>query len=75
MKNEKLSKTNFMRNKRAFILTTVMCMGIGFAFLSSNLTITGNTNVSGNKWSIYFNKVDITVQGDISFIAVFTFTY
>ena len=50
----------FQMNKKAFIFMAVMCMGIGFAFLSSNLTITGNTSVSGNKWNVYFTNVQVS---------------
>ena len=50
----------FQINRKAFILMTVLCMGIGFAFLSSNLTITGNTSVSGNKWNVYFTNVQVS---------------
>ena len=48
------------KNKKAFLLMTILCMGIGFAFLSSSLTITGNTNVSASKWNIYFTNVQVT---------------
>ena len=51
---------NFMRNRKSFIFLIILCLGAGFAFLSSQLTITGNTSVSGNKWSVYFNNVEIT---------------
>ena len=57
---EKSKQKRFQINRKAFIFITVLCMGIGFAFLSSNLTITGNTSVSGNKWSVYFNNVQVT---------------
>ena len=56
---EKLRKKKFLRNKKSFIFITILCMGIGFAFLTSNLTITGNTSVSGNKWSVYFTNVQV----------------
>ena len=60
MKNEKLRTKQNRRNRKSFILLLVLCLGIGFAYFTSNLTINGNTSVSGNKWSVYFNKVDIT---------------
>ena len=60
MKNKlKAKQKKFQKNKKAFLLMTVLCMGIGFAFLSSNLTITGNTSVSGNKWNVYFTNVQV----------------
>ena len=57
---EKLRKNQFMRNKKSFVFLLILCLGVGFAFLSSQLTITGNTSVSGNKWSVYFNNVQVT---------------
>ena len=57
---EKKRNKKFLRNKRTFIFITILSMGIGFAFLSSNLTITGNTSVSGNSWNVYFNNVQVT---------------
>ncbi len=59
---KKLRKNNFMRNKRSFIFITILCMGIGFAFLTSNLTINGNTSVSGNSWNIYFTNVQVNEE-------------
>ena len=46
-----------LNNKIVFLL--VACMGIGFAYLTSTLTITGNTSVSGNKWNVYFTNVEV----------------
>ena len=60
MKKEKLHAKRMTRNKKSFIFITILCMGVGFALLSSNLTITGNTNVSGNSWKVYFNSVGVT---------------
>ena len=56
---DKLRKNKFMRNKKSFIFLLILCLGVGFAFLSSQLTITGNTSVSGNRWSVYFNNVQV----------------
>ena len=57
---KKIRNRRFLRNKRSFIFIAVLFMGIGFAYLSSNLTITGNTSVSGNSWNIYFTNVQVT---------------
>ena len=43
---------------RLFVLL-ILCMGIGFAYLTSNLNITGNTSVSGNKWDVYFDNIQV----------------
>ena len=56
----KLRKNKFLRNKKSFIFLLILCLGVGFAFLSTQLNITGNTSVSGNKWSIYFNNVQVS---------------
>ena len=58
--NEVLHKNRFLRNKRSFILLIILCMGVGFAYLTSSLTITGNTSVSGNKWNVYFTNVQVS---------------
>ena len=60
IKKDKLRKNKMLRNKKSFIFLLILCLGVGFAFLTSNLTITGNTSVSGNKWSVYFNNVQVT---------------
>ena len=59
IKDKLLSKKVFS-NKRSFIILLLICMGIGFAYLSSNLTINGNTSVSGNKWSVYFDNIVVS---------------
>ena len=56
----KLRRNQFLRNKKSFIFLLILCLGVGFAFLSTQLNITGNTSVSGNKWSVYFNNVQVT---------------
>ena len=57
---EKLRKSKLLRNKKSFIFLLILCLGVGFAFLSTQLNITGNTSVSGNKWSVYFNNVQVS---------------
>ena len=59
-KKAKDRQKRFQMNKKSFIFLLILCLGVGFAFLSSQLTITGNTSVSGNKWSVYFNNVQVT---------------
>ena len=56
----KLRNNKFLRNKKSFIFLLILCLGIGFAFLTSNLNITGTTSVSGNKWSVYFDNVQVS---------------
>ena len=38
----------------------VLSMGIGFSYLTSGLTIRGNTGVSGNSWDIYFDNIQVS---------------
>ena len=47
-------------HQKVFIFLLILCLGIGFAFLTSNLKITGKTSVSGNKWEVYFDNVQIS---------------
>ena len=70
---EKLRQSKLMRNKKSFIFLLILCLGVGFAFLSSQLTITGNTSVSGNKWSVYFNNVQVT-EGSVDATVIPTTT-
>ena len=56
---KKLRKKKMLRNKKSFIFLLILCLGVGFAFLSTQLNITGNTSVSGNKWSVYFDNVQV----------------
>ena len=51
---------NIQYNKKSFIILLILCMGIGFAFLTSNLNIIGNTSVSGNSWNVYFDNVQVS---------------
>ena len=60
MREKSKLRKNFLRNKKSFIFLLILCLGIGFAFLSTQLNITGNTSVSGNKWSVYFNNVQVS---------------
>ena len=48
-----------MKYKKIFLLL-ILCMGIGFAFLTSNLVINGNMTVSGNTWDIYFQNIQVS---------------
>ena len=47
------------------LLLIVLCMGIGFSYLTSGLTIRGNTEVSGNSWDIYFENIQV-LSGSVS---------
>ena len=51
-----------LNSKKIFAMIFVIFLGLGFAFLSTELMITGNTSVSGNKWSIYFDNIQISPE-------------
>lgn len=53
-----MKKRNF-RYKRLAIIGLVLFMGIGFAYLSSQLTITGRGHVKKTTWQIYFDNINI----------------
>ena len=40
----------------AVIFTVALLIGVGYAFLTSNLNITGNTNIKGNSWDVHFEN-------------------
>ena len=70
---DKLRKNKFLRNKKSFLFLLILCLGVGFAFLSTQLNITGNTSVSGNKWSVYFDNVEVS-EGSVDASVVPTTT-
>ena len=50
-------------NKRkltiSVFLIILLAIGIGYAYLTSNLSISGNTNVSTNTWNIHFENIQV----------------
>ena len=48
-------------NRKKFIysifLILLLAIGIGYAYLTSNLSISGNTSVSTNTWNIHFENI------------------
>ena len=50
-------------NKRkliySFILILILAIGIGYAYLTSNLSISGNTQVTTNTWNIHFENIQV----------------
>ena len=46
--------------KKSFAFLIVVGLGIGFAFLSTQLNINGTTNVLGSKWSVYFDNIQVS---------------
>ena len=54
-----------MRRKRknqlltSIFLFLLLVVGIGYAYLTSNLSITGATKVTGNTWNIHFENIQV----------------
>ena len=50
-----------MRNKRKTytlgIILLVLFLGIGYAYLSTTLSINGTTDIDSNTWNVYWNNV------------------
>ncbi len=42
------------------ILLVIIAIGVGYAYLTSNLSITGITEVGANNWDIHFNNLQVT---------------
>ena len=54
-----------MRNKKnnilpIFILLLILAIGIGYAYLTSSLSINGTTDISGNIWDIHFANIQVS---------------
>ncbi|MBR6137625.1 MAG: hypothetical protein IKQ06_05670 [Bacilli bacterium] len=53
-----------MRNKRKTytlgIILLVLFLGIGYAYLSTTLSINGTTDIDSNTWNVYWNNVQVT---------------
>ena len=53
-----------MRKKKKslffIIALLVMCFGIGYAYLTTTLSINGVTDVDANNWDVYFDNVNVT---------------
>ena len=46
-------------NKKYIIVLLILVISVGFAYLSTNLSIVGVTNVKGNTWDIHFENVQV----------------
>ena len=45
---------------KSIILLVIVVIGIGYAYLTSNLSITGATEVVANTWDIHFENLSVT---------------
>ena len=51
------------RKKQTIILSVIvfiLLLGLGFAYLNSNLSINGTTNITSASWNIYWNNVQVS---------------
>ena len=56
-----MSKFNKKRNLYITIaIVTILLIGLGYAFLTSNLNIIGNTNINKNTWGVEFENINVT---------------
>ena len=56
-----MNKFNKKRNIYIIIaIVTILLIGLGYAFLTSNLNIIGNTNINKNTWGVEFKNVQVT---------------
>lgn len=53
------------RFKISLLIIIFLSISIGYAYITSNLSIAGNTEVSANTWNIHFNNINIT-EGSVS---------
>ena len=58
-KKIKPKKRKFKDNKLLLLLLLLSCIGIGYASLTTSLSITGTTNVATNSWNIHFANIAI----------------
>lgn len=54
------------RNKKIFIIIIILIISIGFAYLSSNLSISGLVGYKENSWKIFFDNIFIQDSIDSS---------
>ena len=54
----------FTKQKKLVILL-ILCMGLGFAYLSSGLDIKMNTKLVANSWDVYFDNIQV-IDGSVS---------
>ena len=47
-------------NRKRILFLLILGLGIGFAYLSTQLNINGATNVLGSKWSVYFDNIVVS---------------
>jgi len=56
-----------------FLFLLFISFGVGYAFLSTNLSIDGTSNISGARWNIHFANIDVN-EGSVSATSAATIT-
>ena len=49
-----------MKKKKYILFSIILLISIGFAYLSTNLNITGSSLIKGNTWDVHFENVQVT---------------
>lgn len=62
MRKKKTKKTGLV----ALLLILVLLISIGYAALSTNLSITGNATIKKQTWSVYFNNVVLSSSNNVA---------
>lgn len=49
----------------SIMIIAIMCIGVGYAFMGTDLSINGSTVIKGNKWDVHFENAFVA-EGSIS---------
>ena len=52
-------------NIKIILILLVICLGIGYSYLNTELNINGTANINSANWSVYWNNVQVT-EGSVS---------
>ena len=47
-------------NIKIILILLVVCLGIGYSYLNTELNINGTANINSANWSVYWNNVQVT---------------
>ena len=62
MKRFRFKRIHSAKNKNliAISILLILFMGVGYAAITSNLSIAGNTEIASNTWNIHFENLNVT---------------
>ena len=52
------------KSKLVALILGIVLMGIGYAYLTTNLKIKGTTNIGNNKWDVHFENAEVEDKSD-----------